>query len=266
MRVAYFSGCGVHYLYPQAAQAVYDLLRDHDVEVLTPDHDCCGLPANSAGDLESAKACAKKNIELFASLDVEAIIVNDDSCAGFMMRYGEVLKGDPEAAIFSKKVMNLSQFLTKLHWSEESFERDISGARVHIRFAPLQSEPALGERSREKEFRAKVTYHHPCQMGNGHKETEAPLHILRSIAGKNFVELDEANWCCGGAGIYCLKNPKLAEAVLDRKIANIKKSGAGIVVTEASSCLLHINAGLKKKGLGEKVRCVHLGEFLSGRD
>jgi Fe-S oxidoreductase len=97
-------------------------------------------------------------------------------------------------------------------------------------------------------------------MGNGHQSYASPRDLLKALPGVEFVELEESNVCCGGAGTYCLKHPGLADDVLEKKLENIRKSGAQVVVTQASSCLLHVGYGLRKKGWN--IRVMHLAEFL----
>lgn len=264
-RVAYFSGCGIHYLFPQVSLSANQLFQKMGYDVSFPPHSCCGLPAQSAGDFKNAKRLAKKNIDDFLKLGVATIIVDDDSCAGFMKNYVELLDGDLKAVAFSKKIKNLSEFLVESNpsifsRSEELFERGVREAENLKRSDSLSSAPTLGERPRSKMFRA--TYHDPCQMGNGHHMTDAPRKILKSLKNINFVEMEESNWCCGGAGTYCLKHPHLAEDVLERKLFNIERSGAECVVTQASSCLLHIGYGIRKKGWQDKIKIMHLAEFL----
>ena len=51
------------------------------------------------------------------------------------------------------------------------------------------------------------------------------------MAGGNFVELNEADVCCGSAGSYNLTEPEMAARLQQRKIKNILATGAEIVVT-----------------------------------
>jgi glycolate oxidase iron-sulfur subunit len=234
---AYFSGCGIHYVYPAVSQAFVQVLAEAAPQIQCPSHACCGLTAQSAGDTQSAKKLAAKVIRQFSSLDADSIVVDDDSCCGFMKNYGELLSGDLEAVRFAGKVKNLSEFIL-----------DHPSAKTHFQKRGLQ--PMI------------VTYHDPCQMGNAHHQVQAPRDILQSIPGIRFVEMEEANWCCGGAGTYCLKHPALAEDILERKLFNIRHSGAQVIVTQASSCLMHIQYGIRKKGWQNKIKVLHLAEFL----
>jgi glycolate oxidase iron-sulfur subunit len=78
---------------------------------------------------------------------------------------------------------------------------------------------------------------------------------LRAIPGLKLVELPEANWCCGSAGIYNLTQPKMAEQLLERKLAHIRTTGATIVATANPGCLLQLINGAKLRGI--KLRVAH---------
>lgn len=249
--VVYFSGCGIHYLYPKAAQSSLEILKSSREEIICPNTACCGLISNSMGDIQAAKKLAEKNIKKLEGLKAQAIVVDDDSCCGFMKSYGELLEGDLKAIAFSHKVKNLSEFLLNVR-SLQSLV--LSQVRISDK----------GQRRKEKGLPIKATYHDACQMGNAHKGWDAPREILKSFPGAKFVEMEESNWCCGGAGAYCLKNPDLADEILERKLENIKKSEAEIVVTQAASCLLHIGHGIRKKGW-KNIQVMHLAEFIYRR-
>ena len=79
--------------------------------------------------------------------------------------------------------------------------------------------------------------------------------------GGNFVELNEADVCCGSAGSYNLTEPEMAARLQQRKIKNILATGAEIVVTTNPGCLLQIQAGLKKAN--PKIQVLHIADFLA---
>ena len=236
LKVAYFSGCGMHYLYPGSAGSCLKLLEDNVREVAGINHSCCGLAAFTAGDPEGAKMLARKTLAQFAQTGADYIVTDDDSCCGFLLDYPKLLDNAPQALEFSAKVKNLSDFLV---------ENGIA--------------PAVTQSGR-------ITYHDPCRMGNGQKSTANPRIILRNIPSVDFVELEEANWCCGGAGAYCLKHKELSDLVLERKLANIRETKADKVITQAASCLLHIGYGIRKKGWEKEIEVVHIADFLNDRE
>lgn len=75
------------------------------------------------------------------------------------------------------------------------------------------------------------------------------------IPDLRLVELPEANWCCGSAGVYNLIQPEMAGQLLQRKLDHIQSTGAEIVATGNPGCLLQLVNGAKQRGM--KLRVVH---------
>jgi glycolate oxidase iron-sulfur subunit len=92
-------------------------------------------------------------------------------------------------------------------------------------------------------------------LTHGQKVVSQPRELLRSIPGLKLVELPEANWCCGSAGIYNLTQPEMAEQLLERKLSHIRTTGATIVATANPGCLLQLINGAKLRGI--KLRVAH---------
>ncbi|MGA7443916.1 MAG: (Fe-S)-binding protein, partial [Candidatus Sulfotelmatobacter sp.] len=63
-----------------------------------------------------------------------------------------------------------------------------------------------------------------------------PQHISASYIS----EMYEADMCCGMGGSYSLKLPEISAPILERKIANIKKTDAQLVVMDCPGCVLQI--------------------------
>lgn len=105
-----------------------------------------------------------------------------------------------------------------------------------------------------------VTYHDPCHASRYQGLREEPRAILRSIPGVTLVEMEEADWCCGGAGAYSFTQPDLAQKILDRKIDNVARTGAQALVTSCPSCMIHLTYGVRRRGL--PVRVLHLTQVL----
>ena len=100
-----------------------------------------------------------------------------------------------------------------------------------------------------------VTYHESCHLCHGQKITVQPRQVLKAIPGVTLVELSEANWCCGSAGIYNLVQPEMADELLERKLKHIRSTGSGVVATGNPGCLLQIINGAKEANL--PLRVVH---------
>jgi glycolate oxidase iron-sulfur subunit len=79
--------------------------------------------------------------------------------------------------------------------------------------------------------------------------------LLRAIPGLRLVELPEASWCCGSAGIYNLTQPEMADQLLQRKVDHIASTRARIVATGNPGCLLQLVNGCRGRGL--EIRVAH---------
>src|SRR2546422_6836940 len=63
------------------------------------------------------------------------------------------------------------------------------------------------------------------------------------------VNLKEADWCCGSAGIYNITNQEMATTLLQRKMDNIAATGASVIATGNPGCMLQIALGARQRGL-----------------
>jgi glycolate oxidase iron-sulfur subunit len=88
---------------------------------------------------------------------------------------------------------------------------------------------------------------------HGQKISQQPRELLRSIPGVELVELPEATWCCGSAGIYNITQPEMSQALLERKVKHIAATGATIVATGNPGCIGQIRYGAQRSGLTVEV-------------
>ena len=66
MRVAFFSGCNIDFVFPNTGKSVFKVLQNLGVEVIYPQkQNCCGKPIIGSGDLETARKIAKENDAYF---------------------------------------------------------------------------------------------------------------------------------------------------------------------------------------------------------
>ena len=225
-RIAYFIGCAGS-ITPQVAEAAMRVLAKHQVEVLLPEFVCCGMPAHGYGDTKSALAMAKRNIELARSLEVDAIITTCASCGSMLKQYAKLFSNEADysaqAGAFSSRVKDITEFLIDIGLNTEM------GTLTH-----------------------KVTYHDPCHLGRFQKVTSQPRQILRSIPGVDFIEMAEANACCGAAGTYSLTHYDLSMKVLARKMSNVARTGADLLVTCCPGCSMQLAHGVSEHNLPMK--------------
>ena len=92
------------------------------------------------------------------------------------------------------------------------------------------------------------------------KVRTAPRALLQSLAGVEWVDLPNSDWCCGSAGIYNLTHADMADAQLARKLDSIETVSPDVVVASNPGCLLHMARGAKERGMD--VPMLHLVEVL----
>jgi glycolate oxidase iron-sulfur subunit len=234
-RVAYFVGCGVDVVTHAAGEATLALLRRFARSLKVLDNNCCGLPAWSYGDLPAARKLAGKNLPLLAAEGIDAIVTDCSSCTGFIKKYPQLFpENDPR---------------------RKAAESIAARARDVAEWLAAEVIPS-SRKMRDK----RVTFHDPCHASRGQGLVRQPRDLLRRMPDVEFVELPEADWCCGGAGSYALSHYDLAMQVLDRKMENLKKTGADVLVTTCPACIIQLSYGVRRHGL--KVQVGHLTEVL----
>ncbi len=93
----------------------------------------------------------------------------------------------------------------------------------------------------------KVTYHDSCHLKRTLNVSQQPRELLQQ-AGYEIAEMYEADMCCGMGGSYSLKLPEISAPILERKLKNIKATGAPLVLMDCPGCVMQIRGGLDKNG------------------
>ena len=110
-------------------------------------------------------------------------------------------------------------------------------------------------------FAGRVTWHDACHgLRDLHVHSE-PRRLLRNVRDAEFVELENADACCGFGGTFSVKYPEISVAILDQKIEAIERAGVSAVVAGDASCLMQIGGRLSRTG--SQVRVMHLAELLA---
>jgi glycolate oxidase iron-sulfur subunit len=237
-RIGYFVGCGVDVIQQEAGEATLQLLKKIGKTVTLLNNCCCGLPAHSYGDLSAAKKLAAKNMDILSSDDFDVIVTDCSSCASFLKKYPDIFAGD-ERREKAQKIASRFRDAVELIFSADNLPA-------------VSHDPVV------------VTYHDPCHASRGQKITKEPRDILKKIQGVEYRELPEADWCCGGAGSYALSHYDLSQRVLDRKMENLKKTDADLLVTSCPACMIQLSYGIRKHGL--KTRVCHISQVVAGLD
>jgi glycolate oxidase iron-sulfur subunit len=233
--VALLRGCVMEGLFAQTNRATERTLGVNGYRVVeTGTQHCCGALHAHAGDVRTARALARANIDAFERSPTDWIAVNAAGCGATVKEYGRLLADDPawsaRAAAIAAKARDVTELLA---------------AAGPVRGAPIKR---------------RVTYDAPCHLLHAQRIADAPLAVLRAIPGLELVPLADADQCCGSAGIYNLLEPTLAARVLAPKLERIAESRAEWVATGNPGCLMQIGAGLILSGA--TARAVHPVDLL----
>lgn len=229
IRVGFFLGCAQSLMFADESAATVRVLARNGCTVITPKEvKCCGMPAMGYGRQDMVKDLARHNIALFEQAGVEAVITDCATCGSTLKEYGKLLANDAQwaerAASFSKKVRDVSEFLMEI---------------------PLEKPHGRVE--------ARVTYHDPCHLRRGQKVWKQPRELLKMIDGLEFVELPEADWCCGSAGSQLITHYETSLKVMGRKMDNVEATQAHMIASGCPGCQMQLNVGVRRRGLNVQV-------------
>jgi glycolate oxidase iron-sulfur subunit len=233
-RVALFTGCIGDVMFRQTNWATARVLQQNGCDVVVPEQQvCCGAIHLHAGSSQPARELADKNVSAFEADSVDAVVANVAGCGAMLKDYGHHWADEhsPERQQFADKVRDVSEFLDQL------------GLITPTGKLPLTA-----------------TYHDACHLVHAQKVREQPRNLLRKIPGLKLVELPESELCCGAAGTYNLTEPEMAERLGKRKLENIRKTGARVVITANAGCLLQIMREARMQG--EQLKIMHPMEVL----
>jgi glycolate oxidase iron-sulfur subunit len=231
--VAALTGCAQDLIFSDVNRDTVEVLAYNGCEVHTPpDQPCCGSLHAHNGEWALAQTLARRMIDLLPPERFDAIITNAGGCGSHLKHYSKLLEHDPvyaeRAKVWDRKLKDIHEFLIT------------AGLQ-----APPVREPAAA--------RVRVTYHESCHLSHGQKVVQQPRQLLKSIPGLELVELPEATWCCGSAGIYNLTQPEMAGQLLERKVKHIRSTGAQVVATANPGCMLQVVNGCREAGVPIRV-------------
>jgi glycolate oxidase iron-sulfur subunit len=232
-RVALFTGCLADHLFARVNEATVRALVENgcEVDVLAAEG-CCGALHLHNGEREAAKDFARANVKLFNAGKYDAVVVNAAGCSAELRHYGALLEGEPGAEEFGARIRDVSEYLVEIGWRPPAAPSDAG----------------------------KVAYDEPCHLLHAQKISAAPKALVAGVPGVEIVPLEDAEFCCGSAGLYSVTQPALSKKILDRKVEQIVKSGCDTVVTGNPGCLMQIRCGLREAG--SKVKVMHPVELL----
>src|SRR5436190_4256137 len=236
MTVTLFIPCFVDLMFPNVGISMVRILEKLGHKVECPEEiACCGQPAYNSGYWDEARVVAVKVLERLQNS--EGVVIGSGSCGAMLhVFYPELFAGTQYAAqakTLAKKCYEFSDFLvTKLGVTD------------------------LGAR-----FPAKVTFHDGChglrELGN----KKPPRQLLSRVQELELVEMTDVETCCGFGGTFAAKFPMISTAMGEVKCAAALDTGAEYIVSNDSSCLMHLQGLLARQG--SKLKTIHLAEVLA---
>ncbi len=241
MKVSLFITCLVDQLCPNVGMATVEVLRRAGCEVVFDERQtCCGQPAFNTGYRNEAQRFAKRFIEIFENSKAEAIVSPSGSCTSMVKHFHELF---PDDETWRKRAENVAE---KTH--------ELGGFLVNV----LKVEDVGASLS------GRITWHDACHGLRDLGLRDEPRRLLRNVKGVEFIEMQNADVCCGFGGTFSVKFPEISAGILDNKIEAIDKAEVDAVVSGDASCLMQIGGRLSR--LGSEVKTMHLAEVLASQE
>ena len=232
--VGYFTGCMTDFVFPELGKKIINFLNKNSVEVFVPrGQGCCGAPVFlGAGDFATGRKMADVNVKAFSNLDY--VITDCATCASAMKDYVKFLADNDERkqkyTEFAGKIKDITEFLVDV-----------------LKLPPTAYQVA-------PEFKGKaVTFHEPCHLGRYLGVKEQPRQILKSLPDIKYIEMPDADRCCGMAGTFSVNFYALSKKIADKKATAIRSTGADIVATDCPGCQIQLIDTAKRNGMPQQV-------------
>ena len=239
MTVALFIPCFVDALFPRAGISMVEILERLGHKVVCPEEIvCCGQPPFNSGYWDEARAVAANVLPQLK--DAEVIVIGSGSCGAMLKNfYPELFKDTASIG----------------HWRNRYSSRTWEFFRISLLVKKL------GVTDLGAKFPHKVTFHDGCHGLRELGIKTSPRTLLHRVQGLQLIEMSEAETCCGFGGTFAAKFPTISTAMGDVKCANATETGADYIVSNDSSCLMHLQGLLSRQD--SKLKTIHLAEVLN---
>ncbi|MDY0102527.1 MAG: (Fe-S)-binding protein [Lentimicrobium sp.] len=236
MVVDVFIPCFIDQLYPETGYNMVKVLEKAGVDVrYNKNQTCCGQIAFNSGFWDHARSMGEKFIRDF--IDCQYVVAPSASCVGMVRNYYDEMFYNSslhnEYRLLKKNIFELSDFLYNI-----IKVRDIGATFNHT-----------------------ITYHDSCAALREYKLNDEPRQLLSYVRGIKLVEMEETHTCCGFGGTFSVKNEAISIAMTAHKVNLALKTGAEFIVSTDSSCLMQMDAYIKKQKL--PIKTIHLVDILA---
>ncbi|MBV8415625.1 MAG: (Fe-S)-binding protein [Verrucomicrobia bacterium] len=239
MKITLLIPCFIDQLFPSVGISMVRIFEKlgHKIE-FDESIVCCGQPAFNAGYWNEARDVGIRVVEKLQTAEV--VVIPSGSC-GAMIRvfYPEVFKNHPQeeaARSLGQKTYELSEFLVD----------------------------RLGVTDLGSRFPAKVTFHDGCHGLRELHVKPQPRQLLKRVKELTLVEMEDQTSCCGFGGTFAVKFPMISTAMGEGKCASALETGAEYLVSNDSSCLMHLQGLLTRQK--KTLKTIHLANVLASFD
>ena len=224
-KVLLLLGCVQPAMMPNINSATARVLDAAGIQTLVADEaGCCGAIRLHLDDRDGALDHMRRNIDawwpMVQSGAVEAIVMNASGCGVTVKEYAHSLAHDPEYATKAGRIADLTCDLSEL-------------------LPDLV--PALKAKVAPKD--ARLAFHPPCTLQHGQRLRGGVETAMNALGFEVDIATNEAHLCCGSAGTYSVFHPDLANALRDRKLANLDELAPSTIVSANIGCIQHLQSG-----------------------
>ena len=193
--------------------------------VRLPQNLCCGALHQHSGDLRTAGRLIRNFCNAYGSQDFDAVASLATGCAAHISRYPALLN-EPCTTWMSRHHVEICVLIARLQMQHKP------------KFRPLPET---------------VFVHRPCTQKRVNNDPGLTEKLLSPIPGIRFEKFLDDAMCCGAGGMNVFTQAKLADQLIQGKIAELKSSQAGYLVTSNIGCALHFQAQLSRSKSAIKV-------------
>lgn len=237
IKVDIFIPCFIDQVFPETGFNMVKILKKLGCEVhYNPKQTCCGQPAFNAGFFDEAREVGSKFLNDMDSGNY--IVAPSASCVGMVKNSFTKLFENTSDLVHlrrvQKRTFEFTEFLTKVLKINK-----IDGAKLN----------------------GKATYHDSCSALRECKIKESPRLLLNNVEGLELVEMEDTDTCCGFGGTFAVKFESISSAMADQKTEKALATNADILISTDSSCLMHLEAYLKKHD--QNIKVMHIADVLA---
>ena len=228
-KVLLLLGCVQPAIMPNINSATARVLDAAGIQtVVADDAGCCGAVRSHTGDRAGGLADMRRNVDAWwpqvASGAIEAIVMNASGCGVTVKEYGHALAADAAYAERASRIAELTLDMSELL-------PDIA-PRLKPRLQAMGSRPLT-----------RLAFHPPCSLQHGQQLRGTIEACLNDLGFDIRLAASESHLCCGSAGTYSILQPRLANQLRDRKLAQLSNADSQAIVSANIGCIQHLQSG-----------------------